>query len=199
MPEPESFFNSAAQFLAITSVYVGWELFKGLRARREASRKSRPPLAELARADAAINGVLAEAGRDLNAKRVYMTRIHNGEYFDQEDHASVWQMSRTHEWVRDGASAQVDEFRHVMLSRFSEEMTLVLTPGPSWCRVQDLPRSRFRFLLERGGVTAVARCQVFKGRKPIGFVGADFDGVPAEPEKIARMNDLAYQVGQMMD
>lgn len=196
--------TALAPAVPVTLAYVCAEWVKWNKKRRTLAKKAAPPLDDLTVADNTIVDLLERVGRDLSAQRVYYSRIHNGDTYDPEDPdkpgASIWRKTRTHEWVRAGVAYQSEEFRGMVISSIPEEMELVRVDGPAWTRVADVRPSKFRWLMERGGVKSVARCAVHKTpRRIVGFVGADWDvDMDCAPAGVVRLCECAAVIAQIL-
>jgi hypothetical protein len=139
-----------------------------------------------------ITAMLAVVQSKIGAKRVHLSKFHNGEKF--VDGSEIIRFSRTHEWARPGSPYQMEIFQGMLLSSVPNEMKLVMAPGASFTVVSDLPECKFRWLCEGDATAAVARCSIFAGTHPVAFVGADFDTVEP-PENMAELVKLARDIG----
>lgn len=141
------------------------------------------------------------------AMRVYYTKFHNGDYFD--DGSPMQKKSRFCEALRPGVAPLPERYAsNILVSKAMDEIKLIRESGPSFTAICDLPKAGFRWTCEEFGVQAVARVAVYRG-KPypqnlIGFVGADFDGDnanhpprPPEPEHLVEMQLLSEKIGQL--
>lgn len=134
--------------------------------------------------DLRIQDLLTELRIALKAKRASLAKIHNGEkYVDGSD---LLKVSRTHESVEYGTSYQAETIRNVLVSTVPEEFVLVMEDGPSFRSVSELPPGRFRYFCEMGGVFAVSRMAIRRGKDVIGYLGVDFGRETASaPEDLA--------------
>jgi hypothetical protein len=142
--------------------------------------------------DIRIHETLAELRVVLSAQRAYLAKFHNGQsYIDGSD---ILKMSRTHEVVMDGVSYQTADFQDMLISRYPEQMTLILEDGPGFIKTSEIKEgSRFRGLKIAGGVRSSAYVGVRKGRELVGFVGVDF----AAPERPANIDLLIEYSGRI--
>lgn len=158
------------------------------------------PLDVTHKKDMEITIVLDRALREFNAMRAYLAKFHNGERFT--DGSEIIKKSRTNERVRRGIAYQAERFQNMLVASVPEEMKLVLEEGPGWRIVDDLGESKFKWLMETGGVTAVARVAVRCGGGLVGFLGLDFDCAPSEldatKEQIARLIDYAQEISLIL-
>jgi len=173
------------------ATYVAAQLTRAIR-KRQIPQK---PIDATHKDDVEITLILESARLRLNAQRVYLSQFHNGDHYLSD--SDILRKSRTHERARPGCSYQAEAFRGVLISTLAEEMALVLAEGPSYTLVKDLPESKYRWLCEQGGAVAVARCAVRKGKKIVGFLGADFD-TDVKPPDIESLCRDAYQIGNLL-
>lgn len=141
-----------------------------------------------------------------NAMRVYYTKFHNGDYFD--DGSPIQKKSRVYEALRPGVAPVIDKYSTILVSRIIDEIRLIKEIGPSYTYVSDLPRKTFRYICEQFGVQAVAREAVYNGvphpKNLIGFVGVDFDSdredkKPQIPESLKELGVLANKIGKLAE
>lgn len=142
-------------------------------ARAVDKRRAHKPIEEQSAETGHQQAILQECMEKLGAMRVYLTKLHNGDNFD--DGSSIARKSRAVEVVRDGVSYESIRNSGILISTVREEMDLVLEKGSSWFVTADLPLSNFRATSRRAGVVAGARCAVHKAGKTVGYLGADFD------------------------
>lgn len=141
--------------------------------------------------------------------RAYVSQFHNGEYYDSSNH--MQKKTRTHEVVREGLAYQEEQFKGALCSTMVDEMGLVIEDGPAFRLVRDLPKGKFKWLCQRGGVTAVARCAIRNSKRQIiAFIGVDYDwdfneelagGGPRRlcpPANIDLLCDYAGQIEQLL-
>ena len=187
------------------ALYLVVDLRRGIQEYFGKRRKQHPPVETMVDGDrrTAVAAAVCLDRLGPSCIRVYVAKFHNGEYFD--DDSSVYKYTRTYEHVRAPYSYEAREFEKMLISRVPEEMKLILEEGPSYTLVSDIPRGLFRWLCEdRGGVKAVARCAIYKGKRRIGFIGADFywpDGdepspIPVNINEVCR---LAETIGRAID
>lgn len=123
--------------------------------------------------DLRIHELLAELRSTFRAQRAYVSKFHNGDTY--ADDSEILRKSRTHEVAAIGVSYQDEKFQGLLISSVPEEMELVVEAGPSYRLVKDIQPSKFRSLCVSGGVEAVARCAIRRGKDTVAFVGLDFD------------------------
>ncbi|HEV7300573.1 MAG TPA: hypothetical protein VGN72_14505 [Tepidisphaeraceae bacterium] len=157
-----------------------------------AFRKRSTPLEYSYRDDLAIMLELKAAIVGMAAMRVYLSKYHNGEHFD--DSSDIRKKSRTHEVVADGVNYQADEYKNVLTSSVPDETQLVLQ-AKLFSRVADLPEGNFRWRCERGATKAIARIAIRRGKYVIAFVGADFSD-EVQPATFKPLLEAARNIAQ---
>jgi hypothetical protein len=121
----------------------------------------------------------AEAGVELDAIRVYVSKYKNGHFYysgepdDRKDRAI--------EWIRPHAGIEpvADRYADVLVSTVLDEMALVLVHEPTFIAVADLPEGTFKYYCVRDGSAAIARIgiyQTIEGKSQlVSMLGVDFD------------------------
>lgn len=161
-----------------------------VRALKDGKRNTHPPLADTTRRDVQVHELLAELRILLGASRTYVSRYHNGEkYLDNNE---FLKKSRTHEVVAPGVSYQGYEYHNILVSSMAEESKLVVSDS-NYCRIAELPDSRFKRLCEAAGVVATVREAIMRNSDIVGFIGADFDD-DIEPARLDLLPSYARRI-----
>ena len=147
--------------------------------------------------DAEINQLLKNLRWTLNAKRAYLSQLHDG---DKDGPILFTKKTRTHEAVEEGTNYQEEYYKGVLISTVTDEMKLVTTEGPAYTLVKNLAPGKFKYLNMNGGAKAIARCAVMDYRKNvIGFVGVDFaNEIKPSDEELDKICICAGQIGEML-
>jgi hypothetical protein len=148
--------------------------------------RRRPQTIQVSAATAKAQEVILKKLMDeVGASGCYFTKYHNGDHF--VDDSDILKKSRVAEVRRERRSPyQLERFKNLLVSAYSEESDLVQEPGPSFFVTEAMPLCPFKQLLEDMRVIAGARCAVWRKGLIIGFVGADFDSTEP-PENINEM------------
>lgn len=194
--------NLGATFAALIVALITYGVVE-LRGRLEAKKvaaKKQQKLQSLALAydqDLAIHVMLDECLRKFGAQRAYLSRLHNGDAFLGNE--EILKKSRTHERVRPGTSYQAEVYRGMLTSSVPDEMRLIQQEGSGWTVVADLDPSKFRWLCDQAGATAVARAAVKRDNRIIGFIGLDFDAKePVKPANIEDIVGVAFRIAGIL-
>lgn len=142
---------------------------------------------------ARATGLLNRALGELQADRVFYSKIHNG------DSLETRRKSRVYEVVGPGMTNDFDLYQNVPIGLVLEEMELVEVEGPSWITIDELPDGRFKRLLQISGVQGVARCAVRRLNKIIGFLGVDFVRHQIKPPNIDKLCHYAALLEQILE
>lgn len=175
--------------VAISQAIKAWK-------ERAEKRRHRLDLDHDGHVDRQIYAVLNRCRDKTGAQRIHVSKLRNGTAY--ADDSQVWHYDRTHEVDRVGVSNEASKYRDVLTSSVIEEMALVRESGPSLRRVDSLPRGRFKYLCESGGVVWVARAKIQKNGGTVAFIGADFDTVEEPPNKCEAIVEAAYEIGQIL-
>lgn len=120
-----------------------------------------------------INQVLVELLVELSADRAYIAQFHNGTVFLGS--STDIKKSRTFERVRPGVSYVSERFQDLRLSLMDDEIQFVNSEKPTLIYINGLNDTKFRRMMEMGGVYCTVRFPLRVNNQILGFLGIDFD------------------------
>lgn len=156
------------------------------------SRKHKMPFEKEIERDTKCTALLNRALGELQADRIFYSKIHNG------DSLETRKKSRVYEVVGPGMVNDFELYQNVPIGLVIEEMVLVEQEGASWNVLAEIPDSKFKRLLQISGVQGLARCAVRRNGKVIGLIGADFVRSSNKPVNIDKLCEYAAILEQIL-
>jgi len=174
--------------IAVTVVYLRGKLTRALFGE---------DIVEQVAVDTQLLELLAALREAMGADRAYVFLFHNGDRYTNGN--DILRMSCAHESVNAGVSHEQKNAQGVLLSTVPEAIRFLVDRTRDDTSVfftlsQDVPASYYRSVLESYGVSAVAKYPLYKANNIVGFVGADYNSVDVDMQKVQALADRAPQL-----